>query len=499
MVPQDGLYLLKVQTGEVERFSGESSVRISSDNRLIVSDHYRHDRQTGRTHTWDAMLVRWWESDRGDRLLFRVALQEGLVFVVVDDSLQPIGQIALRWNTGNGRWFVERWGSQRGALFIFTRRDSIVPGQEGGPIRFVAADGSLQILAELEVSPQRWPRFFPHKDGRHVFSADDAHLHLFDLDQRNSGGLSPSVTWSLPFRQPQNHHEREFVDLVQYLPDTEGIVVAGPDESVDCRVIRYGLDGTVRSDASIECVRFTYFQRSRLSPDGTRLTAVTEVATSDDAPISSFFRSMATGIFDTATGEQLLRVTGVNGSGFWRPDGSAVEMTTNRGTRTVTLDGQWAVPEPPPEIVEEGGVLREINVRNREGRVLAALRFDGSHTPPTFFWTSWGDTRDELRAWIYIGISDGPAPLQTPPLAPVIEQPPFNDHLVVEVDVGTCLNLRADPSLDAEILTCLSDGTVAEADDFHDDWMHIRTDDGVGGWAHADYLRWHSDGVRLEE
>ena len=29
--------------------------------------------------------------------------------------------------------------------------------------------------------------------------------------------------------------------------------------------------------------------------------------------------------------------------------------------------------------------------------------------------------------------------------------------------------------------------------------MHVRTDGGIEGWAHADYLRWHSDGVRLEE
>lgn len=44
------------------------------------------------------------------------------------------------------------------------------------------------------------------------------------------------------------------------------------------------------------------------------------------------------------------------------------------------------------------------------------------------------------------------------------------------------------------------DGTVAEIDGSRPGpWMHIRTEDGVEGWAHADYLRWHSDGVRLEE
>jgi uncharacterized protein YraI len=78
---------------------------------------------------------------------------------------------------------------------------------------------------------------------------------------------------------------------------------------------------------------------------------------------------------------------------------------------------------------------------------------------------------------------------------------------LVEVVVDTCLNVREEPSRAAPIVTCLPDGAIAGTDDFLQDWiseepstwMHIRTDDGVEGWAHADYLRWHSDGVRLEE
>lgn len=83
-------------------------------------------------------------------------------------------------------------------------------------------------------------------------------------------------------------------------------------------------------------------------------------------------------------------------------------------------------------------------------------------------------------------------------MPPVVEQPPFNP-LLLEVVAGTCLNVREEPDPDAPILDCLADGTVAATDDFLGEWMHIRTDDGVEGWAHADYLRWHSDGVRLEE
>ena len=85
------------------------------------------------------------------------------------------------------------------------------------------------------------------------------------------------------------------------------------------------------------------------------------------------------------------------------------------------------------------------------------------------------------------------------PLAPVIEQPPYEDQLLVEIVVDTCLNAREEPSLDAPIVECLSDGTVAEIDHFRGDWFHLRTSDGLEGWASAEYLRWHSDGVRLEE
>ena len=83
--------------------------------------------------------------------------------------------------------------------------------------------------------------------------------------------------------------------------------------------------------------------------------------------------------------------------------------------------------------------------------------------------------------------------------------PPFDDRLLVEVLADTCLNLREDYSLDAPVLACLPNGTVAETDDYFlgdwpfGDWFHLRTDDGLEGWASAEYLRWHSDGVRLEE
>ena len=90
-----------------------------------------------------------------------------------------------------------------------------------------------------------------------------------------------------------------------------------------------------------------------------------------------------------------------------------------------------------------------------------------------------------------------------PPLSPVIELPPFDDRLLVEVVVEGCLNLREEPQREAPVVACLPDGTRAETDDYsswpEEGWMHLLLDDGATGWAHADYLRWASNVVRLEE
>ena len=207
-------------------------------------------------------------------------------------------------------------------------------------------------------------------------------------------------------------------------------------------------------------------------------------------------------------------------------------MSTSRGTRFVTLDGQWASEaprpasvsaKPAPAIAQAGPGprprrkpeyridhnRRRVTVRDHEGETLASLHFVRTGTP--FFGYpsisgSWSGTRDELRVRVSIvpggrcgcgGDYSGP-----PPLAPVIESRPFEDRLQVEVVVDTCLRLRQDPSLNAAVLTCLPNGVIADTDGYSSDyngaWMHVRTADGLEGWASADYLRWASDGVLLE-
>ena len=209
-------------------------------------------------------------------------------------------------------------------------------------------------------------------------------------------------------------------------------------------------------------------------------------------------------------------------------------MSTSRGTRIVTLDGQWASEaprpasvsaKPAPAIADPTPVQkqpdyrisdkgRRVTVRDHEGNTLASLAFaepessDGRYWGAYGFSGSWGATRDEVRVWVSIyppgrcgcgGDYVGPSPL-----APVIESPPFEDRLQVEVVVDTCLRLRDEPSLRAAVVDCLPNGVILDTDGYTVDyyhyvpWMHVRTADGLEGWASADYLQWASDGVPLE-
>ena len=61
--------------------------------------------------------------------------------------------------------------------------------------------------------------------------------------------------------------------------------------------------------------------------------------------------ALAVSILDTTTGDEVYRVKGVEGPGWWLDDSSGVSMSTSRGTRIVTLDGQWASEAPRPASV----------------------------------------------------------------------------------------------------------------------------------------------------
>ena len=484
-----GLYLLDVQTGAVEGWvlaSVEAAaadsmdgfvsagVSLSPGNRFLSFDRFQHDRVTGRTFEWDAPPLRRWGSDSERRLLFRLADEGGDRFVITDGTLQPVAQFA------------------------------IPDGQEGQLQWLNPEYRSLVVRGQL-------------RDG-----GSHQYLHFFDLGEEALGAFEPAATQVLP--GDAKSWSEGLYRLSSLGPSIE-VAIAGPDS---CHVMHYGWDGATLLDVSVPVVPLYGGRDCRISPDGHWMTAVTGMGATGTAPGAAL---MAVSILDTSTGDEVYRVKGVGGPGRWLPDSSGVSMSTSRGTRFVTLDGQWASEAPRPASVSAkpapgsatpAPVLkqpeyridrkaRRITVRDHEGESLASLHFVETSTPFSGYRSisgSWSGTRDELRVRVVIppygrcgcgGDLSGP-----PPLAPVIESPPFEDRLQVEVVVDTCLRLRAEPSLRATVLDCLPNGAIADTDghtiDYYDyhPWMHVRTADGREGWASADYLRWASDGVRLE-
>ena len=483
-----GLYLLDVGTGAVEGWVLTSleapeaydetggfvsaGVSLSPGNRFLSFDRFQHDRVTGRTFEWDAPPLQRWGSLDDRRLLFRPADERGDRFVITDGTLQPVAQFAIP----DGQEGQLEW-------LNFEYRSLVVRGQE--------RDRGMR-----------------------------RYLHFFDLDKAAVGAFEPTATQVLP---GDAETWSEGLYRLSSLGSSIELAIAGPDT---CHVMHYGWDGTTLLDVSVPVVPLYGRRDCRISPDGHWMTAVTGMGATGAARGDPL---IAVSILDTTTGDEVYRVKGVEGPGWWLDDSSGVSMSTSRGTRIVTLDGQWASEAPRPASVsaKPAPVIakpaptptqpeyridhqkRVVTVRDHEGENLASLHFAEADTSRYGYPSisgSWGGTRDELRVRVSVypggrcgcgGDYVGPSPL-----APVIESPPFEDQLQVEVVVDTCLRLRQEPSLRAAVLTCLLNGVIADTDDFSNDyngaWMHVRTADGLEGWASADYLRWASDGVELE-
>jgi len=489
-VPWDpGLFLLDVESGEVEGWvrslaalpeEERSAVRgaghdfdVSPSNRFVSLAGVLYDRQTERAYAIDDGLAGWWGSGSDERLLLRPVRADA--YVIVDSDLEPVAQLL------------------------------IPPGE-----RFVSPTGGYILVQE-------------YGSGRT--------FHLVNLEDE----ADPSVhTWVLPW-DPQGAAFRvEFLDnLVAF--------IGGAGDSA-CHVTRYDLGGVLLSDQTIPCQPDWL---ARISPDGRLLAAATVTSLVEFAygrgPVG-----LVLSIFDAATGAKLARILGAHppwiegGWGnepdrdFWLADGSGIIVETRDGWRVAALEGSWggapgwASPDDPNLFLEYSRTYpgRFVAAVNQQGDERASISFG----PPTAVIPApeyeaalilreiadWGARSDTLRVRTsYFHTQGFPDYYGMPPLAPVIELPPFEDRLLVEVVSDTCLNVREEPRLDAPIVTCLPPGAVAETDDYErvwswpddvegvyamqQDWMHIRIAGGIEGWVSADYLRWHSDGVRLEE
>ncbi len=459
-----GLLLLDVATGEVEGWvvsEGDSvdeegtavgtvsgGIRLSPGNRfLLLPGGALHDRMTGRTFEGVEVIARssypndlvGWGSGPDERLILRSSARQA--YVVVDGDMQATALLA---------------------------------------------DAALDLL--------------PDSGGRYLFAHDRSELQLFDLMHASGGALTPSFTWPLDW---VTWSTLKGFDSAWVVPFHGGIAVINAIDAGTCRIALYRVDGRPPADHRYPCWQ-DYGPPIDISPDG-RFVAIARSGIPSDYDILPQVTGIS--VFDAASGEELLRIKGGGQpgrdsrlDGSWLADSSGIVVGTSRGVRLVTLAGQWGSAPGLPAPDHPGVFVEETTVRNREGRVLATLDFG----PPgreirglRSTRVGWGSTSQELRVTTGIFYESGfRRGLHT---GAAIERPPFDDRLLVEVVVDTCLNLREEPSLDAPVLTCLPEGAVVETEEYQPGWMHIRTDDGIEGWASAEYLRWYSDGVRLEE
>lgn len=55
---------------------------------------------------------------------------------------------------------------------------------------------------------------------------------------------------------------------------------------------------------------------------------------------------------------------------------------------------------------------------------------------------------------------------------------------------GSCLNIRTDPSVSAEVLTSMADSVLLrETSDVSDGWVSVMTPGGTQGWASLSFLQ----------
>ena len=482
-----GLYLLDVETGTVEGWvlpGMDAVVEIDGQPVLLRS-------RPEFVHSYFALspgkrFVHYGEY--GDRLYDR---RTGRTW-------QGGGfRTGLPWSTSISK--VAGWGTGDGERILYR-----LPGEDA---RYAILDASLRATGLIGIPGAERAEFWPHPEGHYLFARDDReHLHVIDLERASGGWNGPSFTWSLP-------DNRYRID-----PLPNGVAVVGDtNETGVCRVIRYSRFGPRPSVHRLPCgtphshVGHAFID---LSPDGRLVAAAIPGKAGGGDPIYGNVPVLAIAVRDLATGADIIRIAGATmaRSDYWRlenlwlADGSGLVVGVSGGDQLVTLDGRWGPVLGMPSPDNPNRFVSGTTVTDARGQPLASVNFVERRTIRGIKWTSleWGLGSGEIHIELdvaYEGYLTGLT--DRPPISPVIELPPFDDRLLVEVVVDGCLNLREEPSRDAPVTACLPDGTRAETDAYswwpEEGWMRLLTDDGATGWAHADYLRWASNVVRLEE
>jgi len=337
----------------------------------------------------------------------------------------------------------------------------------------------------------------------------------------------------IPVRGPFSR-DASFSDSVAAFSSNSGFALIGREagDPETCRVVRYDPDGAILSDASFGCA--PSWDGPYLSPDGSLIAANLLPKESPHGP-GSYRRLTAVSLFDAETGEELFRIKSAfwfSGDHlarapetFWLPDSSGLVVTTSRGNRIVTAEGEWAplpdrlqgtwfVPSPtePLRFLLNHYDGDSVAVLDEDGGLVASTGAEVQRSPEehpdSFLVVSpwWGATSREVHMAVWF---QGPTSFieLTAVLPPVIERAPIEERLLVRVAAdGPCLDIQEAPASSSPTVTCLEDGSIVETVEsprgshtetsysecptWRCTWIHVRTQDGTKGWALSDNLRW---------
>ena len=455
-ITEYGLFFLDVETGRVEgwRKRGadvpwQASYSIPFGGRFLglwtdpfapPVAPYLHDRRTGRTFVWD------WEA-----------------------------------------YPLEEFATERGERLIVERADDS-PGQ------YVVLDGNLSPVAWFSL-PTGGQEFWMNPAGDCVLAFDGRALHVIDLV------AGQTVLVDTPAGTGPLHVSGDYVVPEKVSLFSGGFAFIGRDMAgkEQCRVARYDWAATVLSDIAFRCAGV--LPPISLSPNGRMIASETFTDTYPDKGPGTYYALTMLSIFDTITGEALVRATNVlldlpGGLGLvhttpWIADSSGIVVTVSapkgsegqRRSRILGIDGRW---HPSPSIRDEPSVheawyppymvsgLHDPSlflfirgtVVSRSDEVLASPNIDfPAIMPPTWgfvCYSAWWNTSREVGLRIY-GCGYTSLSGVLPLLPPVIKTPPFDERLLMAVTTSeACAGLREEPSAEATRIACLPDATVVE-------------------------------------
>jgi hypothetical protein len=241
-------------------------------------------------------------------------------------------------------------------------------------------------------------------------------------------------------------------------------------------------------------------------------------------------------VADLASGEVLFRMVRAsmsNGTGFtgWLADSSALVIATVDGYAVASTTGGRLAPlgfgtvshfEPRPIAAPDDAGLFAFDGRvvDRRGEVVRPVAAAAEAWGPSWgvlTTYAWGASSELLRFSSIppLGRDFGPGGLSMPTLEARVQTPPFSDEVRLRVTgTVTHLNLRAEPSADAQLIGEILEGeavlvvdalgeaavpcggnegcSVAYDSELPGErwWLHVRTEDGAEGWAASEFLDW---------